>query len=255
MHPRKQALGKLILAAFLAITTPIAFSQATSQPDAKLPTFDIVSIKLSHPETPPSAQFPPNGLHLTGLSLHGLIIVAYLLPGGEILGAPAWADTTAFDLDAKVDPADVDSYQKLTLDQRRLMRQALLADRFKLQIHRQTRQGPVYALIPAKDGVKLRVAEAGDDVLCKVDLGHHQLTMQACPMQSIAVALSQIVERTVIDKSGLPSRYSFTLDWSTDADAPSIFTVIQEQLGLKLDSQRGPVEDIVIDHVEMPSAN
>ena len=85
--------------------------------------------------------------------------------------------------------------------------------------------------------------------------------MQACPISSIATALAQGVGRTVIDKTGLSGRYSFTLDWSTSndplasGDALSLFTAIQEQLGLKFQSQKGPVEDLVIDHVEMPSPN
>jgi len=279
MPTRKLNLGgKLLFALGLATAAaaPIAVAQAPPAPAApavqpeataaKLPEFDIVSIKQSLPDTRPSAQFPPDGIHLTGMSLRSLLIIAYLLPGGDIVGVPGWGETTEFDVDAKVDPSEVEAYQKLTIDQRRLMRQALLADRFKLKIHRRTREGPVYALVLAKDGTKLKAATAEEDAQCKVNIGRGQLSMQSCPMLSIAVALSQVVARTVADKTGLPGRYSFALDWSATGDpmsaansseqsGPSIFTTIQEQLGLKLDSQKGPVEDIVIDHVEMPSAN
>jgi uncharacterized protein (TIGR03435 family) len=276
MLTRKPDLGKKLLLALglAAAACPTALAQATATPPAtapqttpaKLPEFDIVSIKPSLPDTPPSAQFPPDGVHLTGMSLRGLLIVAYLLPGGDIVGVPSWGETAEFDVDAKVDPSQVDAYAKLTIDQRRLMRQALLANRFKLQVHRRTREGPIYALVPTKDGAKLKAANADEETQCKVNLGRRQLSMQACPMLSIAVALSQVVARTVVDKTGLTGRYSFALDWSATGDpmsagnggepsGPSIFTTIQEQLGLKLESQKGPVEDIVIDHVEMPSAN
>jgi uncharacterized protein (TIGR03435 family) len=169
------------------------------------------------------------------------------------------------------------------------MLQPALAERFKLKVHSETKQLPVYELIVAKGGAKLKEATAGDTYANGIKgpdgvgrggmmrSGPGQLTAQAVPMTSLANLLSQQLHRTVLDKTGLTAKYDLELNWTPDqgsdpmfkgpegspqrADAapdssgPSIFTALQEQLGLKLQSANGPVETLVIDHVEMPSEN
>jgi uncharacterized protein (TIGR03435 family) len=174
-----------------------------------------------------------------------------------------------------------------------LMLQSLLADRFKLKVSRATKELPVYALVVAKNGPKLTEAKPGDTYQNGIKgpdghpaggagmmrMGPGQLTGQGLPMESLAHLLSEQVGRNIVDQTGLKGKYDFTLQWAPDqrpagmlmgpegpkpatdnapppdTSGPSIFTAIQEQLGLKLESTKGPVEIIVIDHVEQPSEN
>lgn len=173
------------------------------------------------------------------------------------------------------------------------MLQTLLADRFRLSLERVTKELPVYALVIAKTGPKLHLAKPGDTNAYGLKdsegrgkpgtigisdvVGGRKLIGQAVPMISLAQALTREFGRTVVDKTGLTGVYDFELQWSreedpgpmfndtesrqpararfSDSSEASIFTAIQEQLGLKLDSRKGPVEILVINHVERPSEN
>jgi uncharacterized protein (TIGR03435 family) len=174
-----------------------------------------------------------------------------------------------------------------------LMVQSLLADRFKLKVSHTAKELPIYALVVAKNGTKLHEAKAGDTYPNGIKgpdgrpvggtgmmrMGPGQLTGQGLPMASLAGLLSQQLGRTVMDQTGLKGNYDFTLQWtpdqrpvampvgpvggssgpdgvpSSDSSGASIFTALQEQLGLKLESTKGPVDIIVIDHIERPSEN
>jgi len=231
----------------------------------------------------------PDGYSASNVSLKMLVQSAYGIREDLISGAPSWADSARFDIDAKVAGSDVDALKKLTPEQRRLILQPLLADRFKLKMHTETKQLPVYELVPAKGGSKLKEATPGDTYANGIKgpdgvgrggmmkVGRGQLTSQAVPMTSLANMLAQQLHRTVIDKTGLTGKYDVELTWTPDQGAdpmfkgpdgspqrgdaapdtsgPSIFTALQEQLGLRLQSAKGPVETVVIDHVEMPSEN
>jgi uncharacterized protein (TIGR03435 family) len=169
------------------------------------------------------------------------------------------------------------------------MLQPLLAERFKLKAHTETKQLPVYELIVAKGGPKLKEATPGDTYANgfkgpdgvgrggMMRMGRGQLTGQGVPITTLTNLLSQQLQRTVVDKTGLTGKYDLELNWTPeqgegglgpppgaaspqaepapDATGPSIFTALQEQLGLKLQSTKGPVETLVIDHAEMPSEN
>jgi uncharacterized protein (TIGR03435 family) len=157
---------------------------------------------------------------------------------------------------------------------RQLMLQALLAGRFKLIVHTETRQLSVYSLTIAKNGTKLHEAKSGDTYETAYKLpngkpagaGLHsdaegEITGQAVGLTEILRWLSRQIGRTVVDKTGLTGVYDFTLKWSpedsensTDA-GPSIFEAVQQQLGLKLESGKGPVEVVVVDRAEKPSGN
>jgi len=151
---------------------------------------------------------------------------------------------------------------------------ALLADRFQLVVHKEIKEQPIYALVPAKNGSKLQEAqETGTQQNMMTNRGRSQ--GHAIPMEMVAQMLSGITGRPVVDRTGLTAKYDFVLEWTPDmgSDAraqgfgdgitspapapggPTIFTALQEQLGLRLDSQKGPVENIVIDRVEKPSEN
>ena len=159
------------------------------------------------------------------------------------------------------------------------MMQAMLADRFKLKAHRETKDLPMYALVVAKGGFKLKDADPnntypngikGPDGVSHAGMmmmRRDMLTAQAVPISSLAGNLAGQLHRIVLDRTGLTGKYDITLRWSPDEmsneqqdaattiSAPSIFTALDEQLGLKLESTRGPVDAIVVDHIEMPSEN
>ena len=235
----------------------------------------------------------PEGFTANNVSVRMLIRVAYGVEENQIQGLNTLGSEN-YDVEAKMEKSVADNLQKLDQDQRiearRHMLQALLADRFKLTIHRETKELPIYALVVAKNGPKLQEAKPGDTYpngfkgpggrggRGMMMMGQGELTGQGLHIADLARQLSQQLGRSVVDKTGLTGLYDFTLKWtpdnqmpmpggagdggrgsdgsaSTDSSSPSIFTAVQEQLGLKLESQKGPVEVLVIDHVEKPSEN
>ena len=199
-------------------------------------------------------------------------------------GGPAWLSADRFDLQAKVDDATVPKLHALGDDERvdymKSMLRSLLAERFNLKVSREVRDLPVYALVVAKRGPNLVSSTAPDK-----KQGNHVMTSRGLiectgmPIPLLADALSHELHRKVIDKTGLGGKYDFKLRWTPDqssvaaptrpegsgpetdspappdASGPSLFTALQEQLGLKLESTKGPVDVIVIDHIEKPSEN
>ena len=201
---------------------------------------------------------------------------AFGIPAAQITGQPGWLSTERFDIDAKLDDAVAEQMRKLgreaeTLWMRQMVQQ-LLADRFKLAFHRETQEFAVYALVVAKNGSKIERAKDADGGP-SVSWGNGKLTAKSVTMeklaQTLSIALSREVSRMVVDKTGLEGKYDLALEWSPDnrsaamtdtsnesaPPGPSIFTAVQEQLGLKLESAKAPVETVLIDHVEQPSEN
>jgi uncharacterized protein (TIGR03435 family) len=258
----------------------------------KVPAYEVASIKPHKSGTDMTMlRTTPVGFSGSNISLKALIQQAYGVEENQILGAPSWLGSARYDIEAKVSSSDTDELHALNADQRKLMLQPLLADRFQLKVHTETRELPVLALVIAKGGPKLHEAKPGDTYPNGIKgfdgpggpgmmhMGPGQLTAQALPMSSVAQLLSSQLGRTVQDKTGLTGKYDFTLQWTpdrnappmhgapepgqqgpgaaapTDSSGPSLFTAIQEQLGLKLESRKGPVEVLIIDHVETPSAN
>jgi uncharacterized protein (TIGR03435 family) len=206
-------------------------------------------------------------------------------------GAPNWAQSDSYDFEAKMDSSVADALKKLPREQRQLARrqmlQALLADRFGLKIHFETKDLPVYFLVNAKPGPKLHEAKPGDTYENAYKLpngspagaGFHQdeegkITGQGVTISSLAVWLTRQVGRTVVDKTDLAGTYDLTIEWSGDVNKPSrsdpsdagipaapdssglsIFAAIQQQLGLKLESGKSPLKIIVVDHADRPSVN
>jgi uncharacterized protein (TIGR03435 family) len=160
-----------------------------------------------------------------------------------------------------------------TMEQARRMLRTLLADRFRLKLHSETKELPVYALVLDRNGPKLKEAVSGATFPIEFNLGiKGSITARKESMPQFASFLMNEVQRPVFDKTGLAGYYAFMLDWTRDhaiqipglpADAdtaadsggPSIFTALQEQLGLKLESQKAPIDVLVIDHAERPSEN
>jgi len=177
-----------------------------------------------------------------------------------IVGLPAWASSDAFEVVAKMDPDTIAALAKLPQQeqwqQKDKMLQALLADRFALKVHRATKELPIYALTVV-DGGKLKKS-ASDSGGSTTYVG--KFTAHAMSIDTLAFNLSNTVGRMVVNQTGLEGRYDFTLEWAPEgADAsdprPSIFTALEEQMGLKLKPAQGPVDAIVVDAIQRPSEN
>jgi uncharacterized protein (TIGR03435 family) len=180
----------------------------------------------------------------------------------QVSGLPGWARTDTFDIEAKMDDATLAALQKLPPKeqsrQRLFMLQALLADRFKLRIHRETKEMPIYALVVAKGGFKLKESQAPVTMWSS---GGNRITITAGQIDNLAFGLSGVVDRIVVNQSGITGKYDIALKWTPDdqqgtPDAgPTLFTALDEQLGLKLVPEKGPVDTFVVDHVERPTEN
>jgi uncharacterized protein (TIGR03435 family) len=230
----------------------IAFAQASR------PSFEVASVKPSGPDDQLMYRLQPGGRYVaTGVSLKMLIANAYMIQDHNISGGPGWRDTDKYNIEAKVGsplPPWPDSNKQLSL-----MLQSLLENRFKLLLHRETREEPVYKLVVAKGGAKLKMAKADESP--GFDMQPGSIRSMAVPLEYLAGNLGYTLGRTVIDKTGLAGKYSYIVTYTPDdapppdANSASIFTALQEQLGLQLKAAKGPVEYLIIDHVEKPGAN
>jgi uncharacterized protein (TIGR03435 family) len=275
--------GRVLLAAVLYATIAVggASAQANTAQDvkanvaAKQPAYDVVSIKPNKSGNEGSSVDPSaDGFSATNFTLKGLLLNAYDVKSYLIFGLSGWADSDHFDVNAKVADMDAETLKKLTGEQRQTMLRQLLVDRFHLKAHMQTEVLPIYEMLVAKGGPKFKEVEpVGPDPEAdrnktfksfergSMAVSYGKLMGHDLRLSQLAYALSYESHRTVVDKTGLTGKYDIALTWSpedapaSDSSAPSIFTSLQEQLGLKLQSAKGPVETLVVDHVEMPSEN
>jgi uncharacterized protein (TIGR03435 family) len=278
----------ILFMASLALAFPVARAQdmpiptnTSPQSDtvgAKLPEYDVASVKQhSSDERMMRIMNKPDGFSCSNITLKTLVANAYGIRQDLISGGANWVGSTGFDVEAKVAGSDVEAFKKLSPRLRNRLLQPLLADRFKLKLHSETKVLPTYDMVIAKGGPKLKVsaievsAEAGKDPEAAkhrgmMSMGPGMFKGEGLSIAAIANQFSYIVHYTVVDKTGLTGAYDVDLKWTPDdagtpdgdaaaESSPSIFTAVQEQLGLKLNSTKGPVETLIIDHAEMPSAN
>jgi uncharacterized protein (TIGR03435 family) len=289
-QPLLSAITSFTLTALLTVSllqpSPARAQSQTQATSAPAPTleFEVATIKPNKSDIAPAALTTDDGIDMRNIPLGILLGVAFGMSADRITGGPDWMNDR-YDVSAKMDPEVADALKKLNPLDRRAARlgmfQALLTDRFKIVYHRDTKELPVFFLVVAKGGPKLqegKPADASPDVAGSTGTGTLQfgsnglMTFKAMPLSSLLLVLSQQVGRTVLDKTGLNGRYDFTWNFNqsaapgggrggpagaapSDSEPASIFTVLQEELGLKLDSGKGPVEIIVIDHIERPSGN
>lgn len=259
----RPALLSLTAALALAASALAASVQsAPAQPTlVKLPSFDVVSIKLNKSGADSMGiSTHAASFTATNVNLKMLLLNAYNLKEAQLVGLPSWGQSTHFDIQAKVLDPDLNVFNNLTQEQRGAMLQAMLAERFQLKLHPATAILPVYELTLAKGGPKFKPSASSDN---QFSVRNNDLTATAALMSSLAFTLSSELQRIVIDKTGLPGKYDIALKWSPD-DAPAdpsgnapppLFTAIQEQLGLKLVPAKAPIQTFVVDHLEMPSEN
>lgn len=253
------------------------------------PQYEVASIKANTSGTP---QVRINGVGNNGrltvinASPRMLITLAYKVKSFQLAGSGPLLnslDSDRYDIEAKPPEGKFSEAESLA------MFQSLLEDRFKLKVHHDTKEMPVYFLLPAKNGVKIEEFKEGScenydpnqpalvrsgpggqlRTFCgNFMIGPSQLFGSKINMAMLSDALSNLLGRTVIDKTGFAGSFNVRLQYASDAvaiagpnapapdpSAPTIFTALQEQLGLRLDSQKGPVEVLVVDHLEKPSEN
>jgi bla regulator protein blaR1 len=255
--------------------------------------FDIVSIKPTAPNQDKTLfQYFPDGISFRGAPVRMVLETAFGVDDNHIVGPPAWVTTRLYDIEAKVAPEDAPKLERLRSTDQNAMLIPLLTERFNLKYHHDTRERPIYALVVAKGGLKLTKGELDpppgwkpakdtppEKEHYKVMTVPGHIEADSIPMFVLADQLSRLnaLGRTVVDKTGLIGNYNFNLQWTpdnapfpmmsdadglgatthsenaTDSTPSSLFSAIQEQLGLKLEPEKGSDDVIVIDHIDPPS--
>jgi len=262
---------RLIAQATGLLAVPVSTSSAS---DAKLPAFDVITVKPNRSDDRPSIDFDGGSFSATNFSVKMLVLFAYDLKDDQLFGIPKWASEMRFDMKAKVLDADPTILQHLSNEQKLLIERSILTERFGLTFHRETKVLPVYELVVDKGGPrfqpsKIEAGQKGPNGLGAGSLhtnnhnGNADMASTAIPISSLVNALSRQMERIVVDHTGLTGRYDLNLTWSrddggtpaTDQNSPSILIAIQEQLGLRLRPAKLPIETFVVDRVVLPSGN
>ena len=252
--------------------------------DEKGPQLEVASSKPAAPDARGMfiRTLAGGRVNITNMTLKEIMVLAWRVQPYQISGGPAWISSARYDILAKPEKTPND-------EEMQSMLRALLADRFQLTIHRETKELPIYALVLARKDGKLgpKLIEAKEGDCTPPDFSRppgarncgqqmmspRSLTAVSAPISQVIPMLARMLGRTIVDKTGLTAKYDISMEWTpdestlamlppdapkpppTDGAGPSIFTALQEQLGLKLESQKGPVETIVIDRVERPTEN
>jgi uncharacterized protein (TIGR03435 family) len=236
-------------------------------------------------------RMSPDGTTITNAPLLDMLREAFGVSMDRLAGAPGWTASDRFDIDAKVAPEEAEKFKALTGPQRWAMFIPIFEDRFGLKFHHESRNLTQYVLVIANSGLKIKQATPGDTYpnglhppsggsgagIMRMQPG--EFTGQGVPIENLVRSLSFVLGSTLVDQTGLTGNYDFDLKWTpevgsgmpagpsdggaagagnapaADNSGPSLFTALEEQLGLKLDAKKVPTDVIVIDHVEQPSPN
>ena len=242
-------------------------------------SFDVSTVR-PHDQTDPGMSWgDQNGsLKCMNVTVKNLIAAAWGVRPDQVAGEPVWADDEHWDVTAKVTDAEEAVLKKLTRQDRERMEQILLAERFHLKAHLESRVASVFNLVPAKGGIKLKMLQSAVDddkpdsslmprgsmMMRTAAGGSYEMTGHGINMQTLLGNIAGNLRQTVIDQTGVASdalfdfKLNFALETGTDArsgDAPSLREALETQLGLRLEAARGPVATVVVDHVEKPTAN
>lgn len=303
--------GKLLLSSIgvVAVAVPLIGGLVSVAPvsaqlihaSGPLPSFEVATIKPFSPA--PSGRMqefvnPPNIFQESGTTARDMVRVAYGLPPGteaRVLGGPSWIDHNRYEIEAKIPDALFAEMQKMPPKERGnqmdLMAQSLLADRFKLKVHFETREMPIYELVVAKGGPKLILAKEPPSEPdtpqppstrpqdMRQGIWIHFKTPNTMEMVAKGTTLDTVITamdwpefglggNPIVNRTGLTGKYDFVLDWAAphpampesdtaaaESDAPPLSIALEQQLGLKLVKTKGPAEFVVIDHIELPSPN
>src|ERR1700761_3496913 len=252
----------------IAIIGSIAMPLMHGQDKAARLTFDVASIRPSQTAGRNGSIRPlpeGRGYAAQNIPIKLMISLMYKVPMRQISGGPDWLDTDRYDVEARTD-------RSYDIDDLHAMFQNLLAERFNLKFHKVVKDGPVYVLTVDKSGLKMKADDREQDFKIPINPGGDGFVGARVPMSYLCWWLGQQLQRygrPVIDKTGLDRNYDFTLSFAPELppdaskenlppellDRPSIFDAVRDQLGLKLQAQKGPVAEYVIDHIERPSPN
>ena len=248
-----------VLALTLA-AAPYLAAQPVADP-AKPLSFEVASLKPAAPGQQGGIIRPMRGNQsyvAQNMPLRALIRIAYGVSDRQLSGGPDWVNTTLFDMDGKAE-------KPATIDELHLMLRSLLEERFDLKVHRESKEQSVFALVVDKGGPKMTVHQPVETDYPPISGGGiGPRTARNAVMSYFAFYLSQVLDKWVIDRTGLTDRYDFTIQWVPDRpppppgspeaaapppEGPTIFAALKEQLGLRLDATKGPVEYLVIDSI------
>lgn len=277
------AAGAVPAAGWPAQATQPATVSEPEAPPAVIPIFEVAAIHVNKDDQSGHSHIVSSSrdgnFTAINVTLKALVQWAYVFPEARVLGGPAWFASTRFNIEAKADGAIDDQLKQLTSSEagkaeKQRMVQALLADRFDLKAHLESRRMPVYALVVAKNGPKFKPSQVnGTTINQSGSAMRTEITVRGSDntLALLADALARPLGRPVVDKTGLQGRFDLTLKFAPDADAragpagtrsspadsglPTVFTAIQEQLGLKLVPEKGAVPVLVVDSAEMPTEN
>jgi uncharacterized protein (TIGR03435 family) len=224
-----------------------------AQGSEKKASFEVAAIHAAKDDGDHDSSSDQGLFRTHNLTLKRLMALAYEVDMRQITGGPSWVDADSYDITARI-PAEFAQREKLPE-----LIQSLLADRFQLSIHREPRQIPGYELVVAKKGPKMERAKP-DQTGSNIRSRNTHLIAENVTMEAFARSLSRNrdIGELVVDKTGLTGGFQFELDWTperadaTSDDRPSIFTALQQQLGLKLDTAKVPILAVVIDRAEKP---
>jgi uncharacterized protein (TIGR03435 family) len=249
---------------------------------AQRPSFEVATIKRNTTvDSGGGGGMAPGGrFRATNIDVQTLILIAYRAGGvqlfpSQIIDAPAWTSMEYYDITAKVGDDLAGKPMPELFRAQPLLLQSLLEDRFKLKVHRESREMARYGLVLARSNHALGPQLKKSDIDCQsapercaLEVSPGRFVAGSVPMSALISFLGPNQQRVVIDRTGLEGRYSITLEWTPDraplplagdapppSDKPPLMTALQEQLGLKLESERGPVDVIVVDYVERPTEN
>lgn len=269
-----------LFAAILAMAAPFCSAQ-TPQPIANA-KFEVVVIKPTPPgSTGNSLNFNQGTMVVHNLPLKDVIKFAFdLKSDSQLLNAPGWVNTDRYEIDAKEDEAESAALMKMAFDGRfeviRGMMRQMLVERFHLEATPQAAEVPIYALVVAKGGAKITPTPplaSGEERKFRGWQGHGpgDVEAHAATMELVTSVISRMPEadgRVVVNKTNMPGEYDWKLHWTPQSNSaadgagtpaaetgPTLFTALQEQLGLKLESQKGTVPAVAINHIERPTEN
>ena len=237
-----------------AATLPAAPDQPASH------TYDVARIKPSQPAERLDEDFTPDSYWARGMTLKMLVAEAFGVRRELVSGVPHALEPMRFDVQAKV--LDTELIGHLTDEERPAMLRQVLEERFHLKTHIVMRVMPVYELVVTRGGPKLKPTPADGSRVPDIETWHRRMEGIDATTGLLADALSTLLDRNVIDRTELTGHYDFLLRWTPDAEAasdvtlpPGLFAALQDQLGLKLISGKGPVKTVVVDDAEMPGEN
>lgn len=253
-----------------------------SNSELTLPRFEVSTVKPSKGDEPSVTWFTSDSVRIVNVPLISILCDGFRTQLSNVFGAPGWVRTRHFNIEAKVDADEAAKLASLNLDARRAMLLPLVVERFHLKYHLEKREVTVYGLVVAKGGVKMKEitpaapgSKAASQPSLLLNMGPGRVESNGTPLAFLALRLSDEVGKTVVDHTGLSGNYAFVLEWTPESSfdsgsapgesrsqtepagttAPSIFTAVQEQLGLRLEPNKQLGDVVVIDSIEMSTEN